>query len=392
MKGFGVVFDKEFRESLRDRRSLISALVIGPLLGPVIFAMTLIAMLNMQAEQLEEPLQVPVVGAAHAPNLIQWLKQQGTRSEPAPAEPEQAVLAQKQPMVLVIPEDFSQHLQNATPAVVTVIQDRSRRHTGALAARLKAQLQHYGRTIGALRLRACGIDPSIAQAIFVRTKDLSTPQSRAAMVLGILPYFLMFALFIGGMYLAIDTTAGERERQSLEPLLLNPIQRGVIMLGKLAATVAMALISLVLSIIGFSVALRFVPLAEQGIGFALDINTCIWIFLVVAPAALFAGAVETIVAAFAKSFREAQTYVSFLLFIPLIPIFALMLFPVKAKLWLMVIPIVSQSLLIEQLIRGEQLNALFLVVSVATTLLAGTISAARAARLYHRERLAFSGG
>lgn len=392
MRGIGVVFGKEFKESLRDRRSLMSALVMGPLLGPIMFAVMLGVIFNMEQERAEKPLEVPVVGAEHAPNLVQWLKQEGVRIEPAPADPEAVVRDNDEPMVLIIPEAFGAQLTNGEPAIVTVIQDRSRRDNQTLVSRLENHLQRYGRTIGALRLQARGINPAISQAVVVRSKDLSTPESRGALILGMLPYFLMFAVFMGGMYLAIDTTAGERERKSLEPLLLNPVRRSHIMLGKLGATVLMALVSLGLSIFAFSIAMGFLPLAELGMALTLDASTCLYLFLILAPIALLAGALETIIAAFSKSFREAQTYVSFVFFLPIIPTLALFLVPVQAKLWMMLIPIFSQSLVIEKLLRGELPQPLFVAVSIIATLIAGAVLAAIAAGLYHRERLAFSEG
>lgn len=390
MKAFRVVFGKEFRESLRDRRSVTSALVMGPLLGPAIFAAMMIGILSMEQERAEKTLEVPLVGAEHAPNLVQWMEQQGTEFKEAPADPEQAVKDNDEPMVMVIPEGFGDSLRSGEPALVEVIFDRSRRDTGTLVERLRNQVNTYGRTVGALRLQARGINPNITRAVVVKDRDISTPESRGALVLGMMPYFLMFAVFMGGMYLAIDTTAGERERQSLEPLLLNPVPRGEIMAGKLGATIVFALMSLALTVAAFAVAMRFVPVGDLGLGLALDVPTSINLFLVTVPMAIVAGAMQTIVAAFAKSFREAQTYLSFLLFVPMLPTLALFILPVKAKLWMMSIPILSQSLLIQQLVRAEVPEPTHVAVSVVTTLVLGAVFAWVAARLYHSERLAFS--
>lgn len=390
MRGLKVVFGKEIRESFRDRRSLTSALVMGPLFGPALFAAMMIGILNMEQQRAEETLEVPVVGAEHAPNLVDWLRQQGTVIKDPPGDPERAVKDNDEPMVLVIPGGFGDRLGKAEPAVVEIIFDRSRRESDTYVSRLRGQVDRYGRTVGALRLQARGVNPNIARAVVVRDRDISTPESRGALVLGMMPYFVMFALFMGGMYLAIDTTAGERERQSLEPLLLNPVPRGEIMAGKLAATIVFALLSLALTLVAFAIAMGFVPVAELGLGLALDVPTCLTMFAVTAPMAIVAGGLQTIVAAFAKSFREAQTYLSFLLFVPMLPTLALFILPVKAKLWMMSIPILSQSLLIQQLVRAETLDPKHVLVSVVTTVVLGVLLALVAARLYHNERLAFS--
>lgn len=390
MRGLKVVFAKEIRESFRDRRSVTSALVMGPLLGPALFAAMMVGILGMEQQRAEETLEVPVVGAENAPNLVDWMRQQGTKISEAPDDPEQAVKDNDETMVLVIPDGFGDRLTSAEPAVVEIIFDRSRRESETYVSRLRSQVDRYGRTVGALRLQARGVNPNIARAVVAKDRDISTPESRGALVLGMMPYFVMFALFMGGMYLAIDTTAGERERQSLEPLLLNPVPRGEIMAGKLAATIVFALLSLALTVAAFAVAMGFVPVAEMGLGLALDVSTCLAMFAVTAPMALVAGGLQTIVAAFAKSFREAQTYLSFLLFVPMLPTLALFVLPVKAKLWMMAIPILSQSLLIQQLVRNEALDAMDVGVSAVTTLVLGVLLALVAARLYHNERLAFS--
>lgn len=391
MKGLKVVFGKEIRESLRDRRSVTSALVMGPLFGPALFAAMMIGILSMEQQRAEEALEVPVVGAEHAPNLVEWLGQQNIEIQDPPENPERAVRDNDEAMVLVIPEAFGERLGKGEPAVVEVIYDRSRRETDTLVDRLKGQLNQYGRLVGALRLQARGVNPNIVRAVVIKDRDISTPESRGALVLGMMPYFLMFAVFMGGMYLAIDTTAGERERQSLEPLLLNPVPRGEIMAGKLAATIVFALISLALTVTAFAIAMRFVPVSDLGLGLALDVPTCLRMFVFTAPMAVVAGGMQTIVAAFAKSFREAQTYLSFLLFVPMLPTLALFILPIKAKLWMMSIPILSQSLLIQQLVRDEIPEPMHVAVSVVTTLVLGALLALVAGRLYHSERLAFSG-
>lgn len=390
MKGLRVVFAKELMESLRDRRSLTSALVMGPLLGPAIFAAMMIGILSMEQQRAEKILEVPVAGAEHAPNLVAHLRREGIVVREPPADPERAVRDNDVPFVLEVPENFGARLRAGDPAVVTLILDRSRRETQTEVQRLRNQLERYGRSMGAMRLQARGIDPNIAHAVVVRDRDLSTPESRGALVLGMMPYFLMFALFMGGMYLAIDTTAGERERQSLEPLLLNPVPRGEIMLGKLFATLLFACLSLMITVAAFAVSMSFVPLGELGLGLSLDVRTCVVMFLVTAPVALPAAALQTIVAAFAKSFREAQTYLSFLLFVPMLPTLALFILPVKSKLWMMAVPILGQTLLIEKLVRAEALAADHVLVATVSTLVIGVLLAWVAARLYHRERLAFS--
>ena len=154
-------------------------------------------------------------------------------------------------------------------------------------------------------------------------RDQSTPQSRSGGLFAMLPYFFILGGFIGGMALAIDTTAGERERQSLEPLLANPVPRWQILVGKLAATTAFAITTVLLGIVAFAVVGRLMP--TERIGMTLDIGPgfVARTMLVMLPLAVLLATLQTLVAAFARSFREAQTYVSLLMFVPIIPVMLL---------------------------------------------------------------------
>src|SRR5579875_1235798 len=203
MKSSLVVFLKEIRENLRDKRTVINTFVTGPLIAPLIFVLAFQFDVNSMLEKAEKPLPVPVVGAANAPDLIAALKQLGMAQKPAIANPEAAVRAQNANVVLRIPADYGNAWRRGEPAQVEVIFDASQRDSDQAADRLRNMLKAVDARVASLRLLA---------------RDQSTPQSRAGIMFSMLPYFFIIGIFIGGMALAIDTTAGERERQSLEPL------------------------------------------------------------------------------------------------------------------------------------------------------------------------------
>lgn len=384
------VFKKELTDGFRDRRSLFSALFFGPLFGPVVFAAVLTTTLKVEEERAEKPIEIPINGAEHAPNLVGFLEMHGVRCEAPIPDPVAAVESEAEDLVLVIPAEYGAQLQRGEPAEVTLVLDRSRRAASAATSRLRHILQSYGRQIGRLRLQVRGVDPSVVDAVVVAEKDLSTPQSRGALILAMLPYLMMMAVFIGSMYLAIDSTAGERERRSLEPLLVNPVPRWKLMTGKLLATTVLGVVSLTLTVTAFAFSVRFVPAGMAGLKLNLDPGTSILIFLVMLPITLIAASLQMIIAAFTKSFREAQTYVSLLLLVPMVPSFALMLVPVKTKLWMTAVPMLSQNLLIEKLVRGEGLIWRHFGVAEGSTILVGILLATISAGLYRREALLFT--
>ncbi len=226
MSGLSTVYKKEVRENLRDRRSLFNSVLLGPILFPILFIGLAYFAGNKQQERAEKVLEVPVVGAEHAPNLVSFLEQQGVVIQSAPEDPEASVRAQEMQVIIRIPKLFTEQWEAGKPAVVEVIADPSRRESDIPMRRVKGLLQAYGAQIGQLRLQLRGVSPTLRTAVMVRDIDLSTPQSRGMLVMIMLPYVLMITAFTGGMHLAIDSTAGEKERKSLEPLLINPVHAG----------------------------------------------------------------------------------------------------------------------------------------------------------------------
>src|SRR4051812_6820601 len=218
MNAFLVVFLKEVRENLRDRRTVFNTLLTGPLFAPLVFVLLINTIVTQELEKAEKPLPLPVVGAQYAPNLISALKQQNVDVQPAPADAERAVREQDADVVLRIGADFATYWGKGEPAQIEIIYDASQRFASTQAGRLRALLEQYSERTGALRLLARGLSPSVLKPLSLAERDQSTPQSRASQLFSMLPYFFILGGFIGGMALAIDTTSGERERQSLEPL------------------------------------------------------------------------------------------------------------------------------------------------------------------------------
>jgi sodium transport system permease protein len=390
MKSALVVFLKEVRENLRDRRTLINTLVTGPLMGPLILVLLFNTVVTRELEKVEQPLSLPVAGAQYAPNLIAALRQNNVVVEPAPADPERAVREQDADVVMRIPSNFAEAWAKGEPAQVEVFYDRSQRDSSSAFERLRRVLDAYGNRTGALRLLARGLAPSLLQPVVVANRDQSTPQSRSGLVFSMLPYFFILGGFIGGMALAIDTTAGERERQSLEPLLANPVPRWKILAGKLAATTAFAITAVLLGILAFAVVGRLLPTEKVGMTLAIGPRFIACTILVMLPLAALSAALQTLVAAFARSFREAQTYLSLLMLVPIIPTLILSLLPFKVQLWMYAVPLMGQQIVITRLMRGDTVSDAALAACFVCTALAALIAWAITARIYESERLAIS--
>lgn len=387
-----VVLRKELDDTLRDRRSLANSL-LSALLGPLMLLVLLSVIGGVSAGRAERPLELPVAGAERAPGLIAFLEQRNVAVLPAPADPEAAVRAGEAEAVLVVGEGFADRLAEGLPAPVRLVADTSRQSAAGTIERASRLLEAYGDQLGALRLQARGVSPSVVAPLAVELVDTATAQSRAAGLLNILPYFLIFAVFVGGMGLTIDMTAGERERGSLEPLLINPLARGELVLGKLAAALVPTLLSVLLALAGFAAVINLSPLDRQlGVSLSLDPLAFAAIFLITLPMALLAGALQMIIATAARSVKEAQSYLGFLPLIPALPGLFLAFIPIRPALWMMLVPTFGQQLLINQLMRGEAVSPLFVAVSAAVTLAAGALLALVAMRFFGRERVLFGRG
>ncbi|MCB1598402.1 MAG: ABC transporter permease [Lysobacterales bacterium] len=390
MSPWRIVFLKEVRENMRDRRTMFSTFVLGTLMGPILFAGLIGLIISVSLERAEKPLELPVVGAENAPSLIAWLKNQGVKIEEAPADPEAAIRKRDKDVVLRIPAEYGEQWRDGRAATLELIVDRSQQKAEQTIRRAERMLNAYNGQTASQRLIVRGISPEVVQPILIADVDQSTPQSRSGMLLAMLPYFLILTVFAGGNYLATDATAGERERQSLEPLLINPVSRGQIMSGKLIATFAFAVASLALSLVAFSLVTPLLPVEKIGMIVKMGPAECAMMFLIVAPLGLIGAGLLTSVSAFAKGFREAQTYNTLLIIMPAIPSMLMALNPVKPADWMYSVPLLSHQLLIEQTVRGESLVLWQVGLSIVSTLIVGVIIAAIAARLYHREHLAIS--
>ncbi|HWN37213.1 MAG TPA: ABC transporter permease [Gammaproteobacteria bacterium] len=385
------VCKKEILETLRERRTLTS-LLLGPLFGPILFTVLMNVMISRNLSSLDEVLEVPMLGAEHAPNLIAHLRassiepleQHDVKDVDGAAE---LVATGKYDVVLVIDDKFDKDFGTERAARVALVFDRSKSRAASRIARLRGAVDGYVQEIGALRLVANGVDTRLLRPLVVDELDVSTPASRSALMLGVLTYFLLFATLTGGLHLAIDTTAGERERKSLEPLLTLPVARSSLIIGKMTATVCYMLASLALTLVAFTIALKQMPLEQIGMSSTFGFATAAVAFVLLAPFAPLGAALMTTVASFTKTYREAQTYLTFVLLIPTLPLAFATILNIEPAPKLMWIPSLSQHLLVTTLIKDQPLSPLFVVLSIGSTLVFGALLALLAVRLYRREAI-----
>jgi len=390
MRTFFTVFVKEVVDNFRDRRTLASALIMGPLFGPMLFAFVINLSIERSLDDLERTMELPVIGAEHAPNLMRYLHSHNIEVTDGPADQATAIAAVtlgEHDVIVVVPETFGEQLADTIPAKIELISDQANTQAERDARRVRRALNSYSQELAAVRLVARGVSPMVLRPITVDEVDVSTPSGRSAILLGMMSYFFIFALLMGGMYLAIDTTAGERERGSLEPLLSLPVTRGRLMLGKIAATCVFMAVSLLLSLCSFFVALKFMPLEQLGMTPNFGPDVVVTAFFVLVPFTLLGASLMTLVASFTKSYKEAQTWLSIVLIAPTLPILIVSILTLRPQLEFMFVPSLSQHLLLVDMIRNEPLNMLHVTISVVSTFALGAMLTWICARLYRREGL-----
>jgi sodium transport system permease protein len=385
-----IVFGKEFLENLRDRRTLVSALLFGPLFGPLLFGLMVSRMLNQSVVESDEPLRLTISGSDHAPGLTRYIEAQGvklTLAKLSENEARGAVRRGTAQVVLIVPEEFGPRFSAATPAPVLLVADSADSQTRKSADRARILLGGYSNTIAQLRLQARGVNPLLALPVAVNEVDVATPAGRAVVVLGFMTYFVLFAVLMGGMYLAIDSTAGERERGSLEALLSLPVARSSLVGGKILATCAYMCISLALSLAAFVGVFHFVPLERLGMSANLNLNTALILFAICLPFVPLGAALMTFVASFTRSYREAQTYLATVLLVPTLPIAFASIYSLKTQSALMFIPSLSQHLLMTSVLKDETVAPLDVGVSAMASLALALLLMVLTARHWRRETM-----
>lgn len=384
------VMRKELLEISRDRRTFFFSLLLMPLLIPVLLLGGGSLVQNKARTQMDKVLEVPVQGADRAPNLVSFLAAHGITATTPPPDLEAAIARQDVEVALHIGEDFPAAWREGRPALVEILSDSTRQNARIPVERLQAALQGYSTQVGMLRLMARGINPGVTRALNVGNRDMATAEAKRGMLLSaILPYLLIISAFLGGAALILDATAGERERQSLEPLLATPVHRSAVVSGKIAAACALGLFSLLLTLLAFKASAFLAGSRGQ----MLDVSfLAIGKMLLILLPMLFIGtALLTFLAASAKSMKEAQTHMSWLMLLPMIPTFMLLLNPIKAELWQFAVPFLGQNQLLQKVIRAESIEAQVWGVYLLASFGLAAVLWFAAVRRYHQEKLAIAG-
>jgi len=356
------VWCKELRDAVRDRRSVMS-LCIFPVIGPLM----IFFMFNQIIDSVDQAqdITLPVIGAAAAPDLIDYLRQNGVAIETvepvadgafSSAQDEYvhgAIAERRWNFALVIPPDFGEHIAKGSAVNLELQYDSSRQREAAKVARVENLLQAWGSETAVLRLLARGINPALVRPATVARIDVASEQARAQTILGMVSMFVLMAAFVSGVGIAVDATAGERERKSLEPLLVNPVPRLCLIVGKWLAASVFSMAGLALVLVLNLTALHHVPLEQLGISFIMGSRELAGILLATLPMAFFATALQLLIGLFARSFKDAQVYIGLLALLPMLPFYYNLMNDTGREPWMNLVPLLGQNMLLTDVVSGR---------------------------------------
>ena len=383
-----IVAKKEFRDGVRDKRALLSAFFF-PLSAPLFIYFLLNAVIEMS--QVDETVSVPIYGADAAPGLIAYLTEAGIdvdhRDPQTLDEVKSQVADQTLDFALMIPEDFQDTMASYQPPNLLIVSDSSRNDVAAQVGQLRRVLNQYNQELISLRLIARGVSPKVTIGARPITIDVASEQKRTASVLNFIPIYVLMAAFVAGLGIAIDGTAGERERKSLEPLLINPIRPIDIIFGKWFASGTFALLGMLATLVLCVVAMFALPIEEIGLSFEISTKQALALLMVSLPVPYTAASLQILLGLFAKSFKDAQSYIGILVILPMVPVIIRQFMPFVTEPWMAGIPIFAQSVLMMDVLAGSGYSFLSLGVALVSGFVASALLCLVAARLLTTERM-----
>jgi sodium transport system permease protein len=381
------VLRKELTDHLRDRRTalmvFISSVAVGPL---VLFGL---AQFISSIEEKAEKKEIYVQDVKNAPQLANFIARQDfTVKDPKP-DFRALIKDGKHDAVLVVPADFSEKFATGAASVELVYDDTRQDASGASISVLRRVVRGFNSEVAMQRLMARGVSPSIVKSVEVEDTNLGTAAQRSVMLFFIIPWMALLAGITGCVAVAIDMTAGERERGSLEPLLLNPVPRASLIIGKWLAVGLYGIAIVLLILLGFAAMLAFVPLPKIASMVSLSGTQYLGFAAMLLPFIPAMGTLQMLIATYGRTFKEAQTYVSYLLFIvsfvPIISMFA----QLKDATWQLFVPMLGQLMVLTRMLRGEPIDAIHILIPFAVSVVIAGFSLMMLTRLMQEEKIIF---
>ncbi|MEO7243993.1 MAG: ABC transporter permease subunit [Rubrivivax sp.] len=378
------VFAKEWRDALRDRRTLATVLLSSVAIGPL--ALVLVSVLVADLEERAEARELVVEGIAHAPTLQNWFERHTWRVRAAPPDHEAALRDRRlTDPVLVVPTGFEAALARGEAPTLTLRFSSANPRAQSALPRLQAMLDAFNREQATLRLATRGVSPLVLQAIEVQAEDLAPPAQRGGQLAAMLPYFVLIAMLYGALNAALDSTAGERERGSLEPLLMNPTSRTALVLGKWGAVSAIGMVIALLSCFSFLPGQWLLRSETLSALFRFGWREALQCLALLLPLAGALAAALMAVAIRCRSVKEAQASTTVVVLVvsllPLVTVFN----QDGERAWQLWVPALAQATLMGRVLKGEAIAPAEAALPLAVCVVVAALGIAAVARSLRRD-------
>jgi sodium transport system permease protein len=392
-RNIGIVYRKELLESLRDRRTLMSTILVPIVLFPVLTVGLGYAVANLIEEANRAPAKIVILGGRDSPAVVDSLKQaKNLIVVPASGNYVDLISSKKIRAAVEIPPGLQSATGGEYPPVKIYIYSGDLKSMSA-ANRIEKFFSDYRDSLARERLAAEKLPAGLLKPFDIQQKNVVSPEKVAAETFGgIIPYLVIIMCLTGAMYPAMDLTAGEKERATMETILSSPISRTHLVLGKFLLVLTASLVTAALSVtsMGLSswVFQHFQDQSESAIPISIGLGAVLSVFVVSLPLAVLFSAALITIALYAKSYKEAQSYISPLMVIVVVPAVAAMLPGAELTPRLSLIPILNVSLLCKDLIAGTYPWNSIALIFLSTSVYAGA-AIFIAVKMFHRESVLF---
>jgi sodium transport system permease protein len=360
---FKALILKEYREAFRDKRALMAALGFA-LFAPIMIVVGTKIMIEKSVDQ--PPVYIKFTGAEYAPKLMSHLNDKHIVRFADIPDGDKAIWDERN-ISIDIPADYETNMAEGKPIKVHLQADFTDKAVLVPVSRINNAVREFSLSIGYKRLQLRGVDVRLLNPIKLVEQDTAKPDATFMMISMILGVYLMMAAFLSGLSVAIDSSAGERERNVLEMLLCQPVSTLKIVLAKLIGASTISVIGVVTLLLLTSLSVSFIDLTKIGATFSLGLSSTLVLILLLLPICVFASAIQLFVAFQAKSFKEAQSTVTMIIGIPAFVPFVLMMMDDRPQ-WLNWVPIAGQSLIIEDIFKGADVNWLAVLSTSGVTI------------------------
>ena len=383
-----VVMTKEFTEALRDKRTL-GMLLMLTLVYPAVIGLILHNMIDRGTRTGKAGIALAVIGGAQAPTLLAQLREKSVKVvDPGPlGEADiQALLREKKVVGLLrLDPEFGHYYAEVRPAPLALWFDSS---AGSREQRLEVEsiLRDYANGVAGARLEAHGVSPAVLSPLRLERYDTAGSGAGSSGRIGTMLGMFFVPVFLFGLSMAIDSTAGERERRSLEVLMAQPMRARELVVGKWLAASALAAIGLALELSVAHAILSALPLEEIGLSWRLGLPMLAVVIAAALPLCLFVGALQVAMAMNSKTFKEAQASATLVTVLPMVPLLAIPMLDLSTQPWMYAVPVLSNQTMLQSVASHQALGALPWVLTCAVPLLLAWGAVAFATRRMRSEQ------